>query len=87
MPMIAAALFLMWEEFFRLALRVIVGFISNQALVLAELVFWIGREVVWWWLVAGLAAIALSYVRRLPLVQESIVRCGRYSAPQSQHPR
>ena len=70
--MIAAALFLMWEEFFRRALHAIVAPISSEGLSSPEVYFWIGRELVWWWLVAGLAAIVLSYLRRLPLVQDSI---------------
>jgi Glycosyltransferase family 87 len=71
-PMIAAAIFLMWEEFFRRALHAIVAPIQSQRLGLPEVYFWIGRELVWWWLVAGLAAIILSYVRQLPLLQDSL---------------
>lgn len=29
-----------------------------------ELLFWIGRELLWWWLIAGLAAIILAYAAR-----------------------
>jgi hypothetical protein len=75
--MIAAALFLMWEEFFRRALHAIVAPIASEGLSLPEVYFWIGRELVWWWLVAGLAAIVLSYLRRLPLVQDSIATFRR----------
>ena len=35
-----------------------------------ELLFWIGRELVWWWLIAGLAAIVLTQLLRMPLVLE-----------------
>ena len=75
--MIVAVLFVMWEEFFRHALHMIAGPILNEGLSRPEVFFWIGRELVWWWLVAGLAAIVLSYVRQLPLAQDSVVRFGR----------
>ena len=75
--MIAAALFLMWEEFFRRALHAIATLVPNRGLIYAEVCFWIGREFVWWWLVAGLAAIVLIYLQQLPLPNDSIVRFGR----------
>lgn len=33
-----------------------------------ELLFWLGRELLWWWLVSGLAAIVLVWLRQLRLV-------------------
>lgn len=74
--MIVAVLFVMWEECFRHALHVIAGPIPNEGLSRPEVFFWIGRELVWWWLVAGLAAIVLSYLRQLPLAQDRAVRIG-----------
>jgi hypothetical protein len=74
---LVGVLLVMWEEFFRHALHVIAGPISNEGLSRPEVFFWIGRELVWWWLIAGLAAIVLSYVRQLPLAQDSIARFGR----------
>ncbi len=74
--MIGAALFLMWEEFFRRALHAIVTLAPNRGLVYAEVCFWIGREFVWWWLIAGLAAIVLTYLRQLPVPTDCIVRFG-----------
>jgi len=74
--MIAAALFLMWEEFFRRALHAIVILVPNRGLIYAEVCFWIGREFVWWWLIAGLAAIVLTYLQQLPLPRDSVVRLG-----------
>ncbi|MBV8505730.1 MAG: hypothetical protein JOZ11_07985 [Alphaproteobacteria bacterium] len=35
----------------------------------AEVFFWLGRELVWWWLVVGLAAFVLSFLRRPPFAQ------------------
>jgi hypothetical protein len=77
--MIAAALFLMWEECFRRAIHAIVTLVPNRGLVYAEACFWIGREFTWWWLVAGLTAIVLTYLQQQPLPDESIVRFGRGS--------
>jgi len=74
--MIAAALFLMWEEFFRRALQAMVTLVPNRGLIYAEVCFWIGREFVWWWLVSGLAAIVLTYLGQLPSPQGGIVRFG-----------
>jgi hypothetical protein len=75
--MIVAALFLMWEEFFRRALHAIVTLVPNRGLIYAEVCFWIGREFVWWWLVAGLAAIVLTYLQQLPLPKDRLARFGR----------
>jgi hypothetical protein len=62
--MIVATLFLMWEEFFRRVLHAIVAPKTNEGLKLPEVYFWIGRELAWWWLVAGLVAIILVSLRR-----------------------
>jgi hypothetical protein len=35
-----------------------------------ELLFWLGRELLWWWLVSGLAAIVLVWLLRAPLVPD-----------------
>ena len=65
--MIAAVLFVMWEECFRRALHSIVSPVPGAGLSSrAEVFFWIGRELVWWWLVVGLAALVLSFLRRSP---------------------
>jgi Glycosyltransferase family 87 len=72
--MIAAVLFLMWAEFLRHALHAIVASVPGEGLSLPEVFFWIGRELVWWWLIAGLGALILSYFRQLPLAETSIVR-------------
>jgi hypothetical protein len=64
--MIAAVLFIMWEEFFRRALHAVISPVPGEGLSSrAEVFFWVGRELVWWWLVVGLAALVLSYLRRL----------------------
>jgi hypothetical protein len=79
--MIAAVIFVMWEECFRRALHAIIPPIPGEGLsARAEVFFWLGRELVWWWLIAGLAALVLSYLRRLPLA-ELFGRAGRDPAP------
>lgn len=63
--MIAALLFVMWEECFRRALHAVVSPVPGTGLnSRAEVFFWIGRELVWWWLVVGLAAFVWLFLRR-----------------------
>jgi hypothetical protein len=63
--MIAAVLFVMWEECFRRALHAVVSPVPGGGLnSRAEVFFWIGRELVWWWLVVGLAALLWLFLRR-----------------------
>jgi hypothetical protein len=69
--MIAAVLFVAWEEPLRRALHIVAAAIPGDWLrVRIELLFWIGRELVWWWLIAGLAAIILTQLLRTPLLLE-----------------
>jgi hypothetical protein len=76
--MISVVLFVMWEEFFRRALHSVAAPAATNGLSSrAEVFFWIGRELVWWWLIAGLAAVVLSYLRRVPLAQESLAGLRR----------
>jgi len=49
------AVCLMWGELFRVA--------TLTALPRAAFVFWLGRELAWWWLIAILAGLALCFVR------------------------
>ena len=68
--MIAAALFVMWEECFRRGLHAIISPIPGAGLSSrAEVFFWVGRELVWWWLVVGLAALVLSFIRQSPFAE------------------
>ena len=77
--MIAAVLFVMWEECFRRALHAIVSPVPGVALSSrAEVFFWLGRELVWWWLVVGLAALVLSYRGRMPPAWQF---CGKTKEP------
>jgi hypothetical protein len=73
--MIAAVLFVMWEEFFRRALHAAISPSPGEGLSSrAEVLFWIGRELVWWWLVVGLAALVFSHLRRLPIPRDDLLR-------------
>jgi Glycosyltransferase family 87 len=68
--MIAAVLFVMWEEFFRRALHAMISPVPGEGLSSrAEVFFWVGRELVWWWLVVGLAALVMSYLRQSPFAE------------------
>jgi hypothetical protein len=73
--MVAAVLFVMWDELFRRILHSIAASDGSQGMSSrAEVFFWVGRELVWWWLIAGLAAFVWCYLRRLPSLRNSIIR-------------
>jgi hypothetical protein len=72
--MTMAVLFAMWEEFFRRAVYAVVTLVPSEGMISVEVFFWMGRELVWWWLVAGLAGIVISYLQQLPLARDSYVR-------------
>jgi hypothetical protein len=79
--MIAAVLFIMWEEFFRRVLHAVISPAPGEGLSSrAEVFFWVGRELVWWWLVVGLAALVLSYLRQSPFAA-IVGRAGVDPAP------
>ncbi len=76
--MIAAVLFVAWEEPLRRAVDMIAAaIVADWLRPRVEVLFWIGRELVWWWLIAGLAAIVLTQLLRMPLVLEisAYLRC------------
>jgi hypothetical protein len=69
---IAAVLFVVWEPCCLQAVSAAALRLPSEVLrQLAELLFWLGRELVWWWLISGLAAIALCHLRQLPLVVDT----------------
>ena len=75
--LIAAVLFVMWDEFFRHALNVGLALLPDMLASRFSLLFWILRELVWWWLVAGLAAIAFCHLMHLPLFRDGAAWLGR----------
>ena len=78
--MIGAVVFVAWEEVIRGIFSAAAAALPNVLRPRAETLFWLGRELVWWWLVAGLAAIVLCHIRQLPLVADTgamLARLGR----------
>jgi hypothetical protein len=70
--MITAVLFVAWEQPVRWTINATTARIPIAALrLLIEILFWLGRELVWWWLIAGLGAIVLCYLRQLPRVVDT----------------
>lgn len=66
--MIAAVLLVAWEEPLRdVVYRSLGAITAGRIGPRIKLLFWLGRELVWWWLIAGLAAVALSYAIRLQI--------------------
>jgi len=75
--MIVVALGLMWNELIRHAYDLVAGlptpeFKASPFRIAAWFLMWIGRELLWWWLIAGLMAVVAVFVRSLPLVDESL---------------
>lgn len=76
--MIAAVLFVVWEPCCLAAVSAAAFRLPSAALrELAELLFWLGRELVWWWLISGLAAIGLCHLQQLPLVVDTRATLAR----------
>jgi hypothetical protein len=70
--MILAVLLVSWEEPLRRIVQTAAAGMPSAGLrPRVEILFWLGRELVWWWLIAALAAIAFCHLRRLPLVVET----------------
>lgn len=72
--LIAVALFQMWEECFR---RGLLAALAAQPGDRAAMVFWVVRELLWWWLIAGVAAVAICHLMRLPLLRDGPRWIGR----------
>jgi hypothetical protein len=70
--LIAAALFLMWEECFR---RALLWALAERPGDRIAMVFWVAREWLWWWLIAGLAAVAICHLAQsAPLLLREVPR-------------
>jgi hypothetical protein len=69
--MTAAIVILMWGECLRRGVYALVAAVATPWLtVRLELLFWLGREWLWWWVIAGLAALLLAAIARAPLMRE-----------------
>jgi hypothetical protein len=64
-----AAIFLLWGQFFQRALaQTVLALDLPLGLANAmQLVFWLAREAMWWWVVTALLAFVLSLLERSPL--------------------
>ena len=79
--MIATALFVCWEELFRrVVFTAAEAFAGTGLRPRVEVLFWIGRELAWWWLIAGLAAVVLACLRLLPLIEDCPAALRRLAA-------
>ncbi|GEM_PF-616437 len=68
-----------WAEVLRrIAYFGLAPWLSHAVWIRASFLCWFGRELLWWWLIAGLAALALAYLRQLPLVAAA---AGRLAQP------
>src|SRR6185437_6324457 len=78
--MIAAVLLIMWGEFLRRGLDGATAALGmpEWAMARIELLFWLGRELLWWWLAAGLAALVLDALRRAPLTEDASALLQRW---------
>jgi hypothetical protein len=87
--MIAAVVFVAWEPLWREAVHAATTVLPSEGLVRPrlELLYWLGRELVWWWLIAGLAAIVLCHLRRLPLVVDAGAALSRLRPSRLRPPR
>src|SRR5438105_210556 len=81
--MIALCLLIMWGEFFRQIYNTAAGlpspgFTNNPLAVTFWVMIWIGRELVWWWLIAGFMALAAWFVCSLPLLRGVVAELRRF---------
>jgi hypothetical protein len=80
--MIAAVLFVVWEPLWLEAVhRAALALPGNAPRLFVETLFWLGRELVWWWLITGLAAIVLCHLRQLPLTVATGATLARFGPP------
>jgi hypothetical protein len=81
--MIAVCLLIMWAEFFRRLYNTAAGlpspdFTNSPLAVTLWVMIWIGRELVWWWLIAGFMALAAWFVCGLTLTREFVAQLRRF---------
>jgi len=80
--MIAAVLFVVWEPLWlEVVHRAALALPGNAPRLFVETLFWLGRELVWWWLITGLAAIVLCHLRQLPLIVATGAILARLGPP------
>jgi hypothetical protein len=75
--MIALTLVIMWLDCVRKAYDRVTdlgsdAFASSAIKVFIWVQLWVGRELIWWWLMAGMLAIVIAALRRMPLTNEIV---------------
>ena len=74
--MIAAILFLLWGSLGFRSLALVglnpSGPAESGADMLARISYWLVHEFVWWWLIAGMLALVIAWLRSLPLPAEML---------------
>jgi hypothetical protein len=83
--MIAAAMFLLWEAAIGHAIAAAfqageAGPSGSKLLALWQVLFWLGRELVWWWLIGGFLGIVVCFALAQPITIE-VFRWLRRSIP------
>ncbi|HUN48292.1 MAG TPA: hypothetical protein VMU85_17310 [Stellaceae bacterium] len=74
---VAAILFTMWSAWLRKIVSTVFHWhVGDNAEPFPKsmVLFWIGREIVWWWIVSVLVSIALVFVLRSPLARDLLGR-------------
>jgi hypothetical protein len=77
-------LLIMWGGFFRNGYDILTGlgspeFAQSSIKIFMWVLLWIGRELVWWWLIAGFLALAARCICSLPLTIETLDQLRRVS--------
>ena len=72
---LAAIIFVTWEEPLHRSVHLVAASLRFGSVgPRIEVLYWLARELVWWWLIASLAAIALCYMWRQPLIADALRR-------------
>ncbi len=85
---VAAVIFVAWEEPLRRLVHALAANLQIPASALRiEILYWLARELVWWWLMASLSAIAVTYLWRRPLVGDAVAALARFSQMRRRYSR
>lgn len=76
--LIGVSLFVAWEQCLRALSRLTLGGLLDEKLAsVGFFLFWLTRELLWWWLIAGFIAIIWQFLENLPLVQGLRLTVGK----------
>jgi hypothetical protein len=63
--LLACVLYLLWEEFFRHLVAVLgIAALGPERAVYPEMLYWVLREFIWWWVIIQLGACIVCFVRQ-----------------------